>query len=201
MAEKKPSGWAAYNARIKAEKEAAAKSDRAPSRDADDKAVRYATKKGKRSAKKWIKNMHPATKVIAVLCLVLGIAMGALFCLSAYANDHFTLKGETQFSLTVGDAPYVYTEQGVDAVCFGRDVSDKLTVTPGEGVTDNHNGTYTIPTDKEGVYTITYTVDCAKFGEKAPNGVIKRIRVFMVDTAEADGRADLVTEEGNANGT
>jgi len=49
-------------------------------------------------------------------------------------------------------------------------------------------GRYIVPTDQEGVYTITYTVDALKFGEKAPNGVIKRIRVFTVSASEEDGR-------------
>ena len=46
---------------------------------------------------------------------------------------------------------------------------------------------------EEGVYTITYTVDCLKFGENAPNGVIKRIRVFTVAASEDDGRGEEVT--------
>ena len=49
------------------------------------------------------------------------------------------------------------------------------------------NGNYIIPTDKEGVYTITYTVNAYKF-QKGENGVIKRIRTFTVNAAEEDGR-------------
>ena len=52
----------------------------------------------------------------------------------------------------------------------------------------NEQGDYIIPTDKEGVYTIVYTVDCFKFGEKAPNGQIRRIRTFTVNSSEEDGR-------------
>ena len=141
--------------------------------------------KGRRTLERKAKKPHPLTKVVAVLALLIGIAAGAVFTHFAFQNDHFTLKGQTQFSIDVGES-YTYTEQGVDAVCFGRDVSDKLSVET--TLEKDANGNYIIPTDKEGVYTITYTVDCLKFGEKAPNGVIKRIRVFTVAAAEEDGR-------------
>ena len=110
---------------------------------------------------------------------------GALFSLYSFREDRFLLKGESNFSLDVGEV-YTYAEQGVEAICFGRDVSHKLTVET--DLEKDANGNYIIPTDKAGVYTITYTVDCLKFGEKAPNGVVKRIRVFTVNEVEEDGR-------------
>ena len=157
-----------------------------------------AAKKGSKKLWKKIKALHPATKAIAVLCLVLGLAVGAIFCLASFKNDHFVLKGQTNVSIQVGDT-YTYTEEGVDAVCFGRDVSGKLQVET--DLEQDANGRYIIPTDKEGVYTITYTVDCFKFGEKAPNGVIKRIRVFTVDAVEEDGRSADLSEEVSGSGT
>ena len=144
-----------------------------------------ATKKTQKQLAKKLKKMHPVTKAVAMICLVIGIVGGAVFSLYTFRNDHFTLKGETSFSIDVGEV-YTYTEQGVDAVCFGMDVSDKLTVET--DLEKDADGNYIIPTDKAGVYTITYTVDCLKFGEKAPNGVIKRIRVFTVNEVEEDGR-------------
>ena len=151
-----------------------------------------ATQKGKKKLAKWIKKLHPVTKAVCVLCLVLGLAIGAVFCLASFKNDRFLLKGQTTVSLQVGD-DYTYTEEGVEAVCFGRDVSDKLKVET--SLEKDANGNYIIPTDKEGVYTITYTVDCFKFGENAPNGVIKRIRVFTVDAVEEDGKDGNLSEE------
>ena len=144
-----------------------------------------ASRKIDKQMKKKLKKMHPVTKAVAVLFLVIGIAGGALFSLHTFKNDRFLLKGESNFSVDVGQ-PYTYTEEGVEAVCFGRDVSDKLTVET--KLEKDAEGNYIIPTDKAGVYTITYTVDCLKFGEKAPNGVIKRIRVFTVNEVEEDGR-------------
>ena len=144
-----------------------------------------ASKKTQKSIEKKLKKLHPVTKAVAIICLVIGIACGAIFSLYSFRNDRFVLKGETNFSLDVGEV-YTYAEQGFEAICFGMDVSDKLTVET--DLQRDANGNYIIPTDKAGVYTITYTVDCLKFGEKAPNGVIKRIRVFTVNEVEEDGR-------------
>lgn len=141
----------------------------------------------KRYAKKAVKRLHTATKVLTVLFLLIGIAAGAFVCLHFSKNDRFVLKGQTAFSIdmTEGGAPYLYTEEGWEAYCFGLDVSDKLTVET--TLEKDAEGRYIIPVEQEGVYTITYTVDCLKFGEKAPNGVIKRIRTFTVTATEEDG--------------
>lgn len=141
-----------------------------------------------RYAKKGMKKLHPLTKFALVVALFLGIAIGAVVCLQFSKNDRFVLKGETTFALDVGAAgsTYLYEEQGLEAFCFGLDVSDKCTVET--DLQKDAQGRYIVPTDQEGVYTITYTVDALKFGEKAPNGVIKRIRVFTVSASEEDGR-------------
>ncbi|MBQ9801970.1 MAG: hypothetical protein IJW51_02725 [Clostridia bacterium] len=141
-----------------------------------------------RYAKKGLKRLHTATKVLMVLTLAVGILIGAAACLVLSREDRFQLRGETHFALDVAEegSVYHYVEDGVEAVCFGRDVGDKLHVET--ALEKDADGRYVIPTDREGVYTITYTVDCLKFGENAPNGVIKRIRVFTVTAAEEDGR-------------
>ena len=66
-------------------------------------------------------------------------------------------------------------------------------ISDGHTVTTDASGNYVIPAE-EGVYTITYTVDCLKFGENAPNGAIKRIRVFTVAASEEDGRGEEVAD-------
>lgn len=142
-------------------------------------------KKTQKGAKRAVKKLHPATKVIAVLCLLVGIAAGVFYTLHVSADDRFLLRGNTTYSVDLGDS-FAYTEEGVEAVSFGRDVSGKLRVET--SLQKDAAGNYIIPTDKEGVYTITYTVDCFKFGEHAPNGVIKRIRTFTVCGSEEDGR-------------
>ena len=141
-------------------------------------------KKTRRRAKSKLKKLHTATKVAAVLFFIIGIAAGAYACILMSRNDVFALKGSTAFSVDAGK-PYTYTEEGVEAIQFGRDVSDKIVVET--DLEKDANGNYVIPTDKEGVYTITYTVNAYKF-QKGENGVIKRIRTFTVNAAEEDGR-------------
>lgn len=145
-------------------------------------------KKLERELKKRVKKLHPLTKAAVTVALLVGILVGAFVCLQFSKEDRFVLKGETAFALDVGaeGSVYVYEEQGLEAYCFGLDVSGKCTVET--DLEKDAEGRYVVPTDKEGVYTITYTVDALKFGDKAPNGVIKRIRVFTVTASEEDGR-------------
>ena len=145
-------------------------------------------KKLERELKKRVKKLHPLTKAAVAVALLVGILVGAFVCLQFSKEDRFVLKGETAFALDVGaeGSVYVYEEKGLEAYCFGLDVSGKCTVET--DLEKDAEGRYVVPTDKEGVYTITYTVDALKFGDKAPNGVIKRIRVFTVTASEEDGR-------------
>lgn len=139
----------------------------------------------KKSAKKALRKTHPATILVAVLCLVAGIAAGSITAVHVSKNDRFLLVGESAYSVDMGTS-FTYREEGVEAVSFGRDVSGKVHVET--TLEKDAAGNYIIPTDKEGVYTITYTVDAFKFGENAPNGVVKRIRTFTVSGSEEDGR-------------
>ena len=149
-----------------------------------DELIDRGEKKAKRRAKNKLKKLHPVTKALAVLFLIAGIAAGALVCIAMSGEDGFALNGSTAFSIDVG-TPYTYTEEGVTAVQFGRDVSGKVQVET--SLEKDADGNYIIPTDEEGVYTITYTVNAYKF-QKGENGVIKRIRTFTVNAAEEDGR-------------
>ena len=79
-------------------------------------------KRTKRRAKSKLKKLHTATKALAALFLVIGIVAGFALCTLMSKNDRFILRGDTAFSVDVG-TPYTYTEQGVEAICFGRDVS------------------------------------------------------------------------------
>ena len=138
----------------------------------------------RKKLKKAISKFHFITKMVIVIFLAIGMVVGFEICSWVSLQDHFSLKGSTAFSLDVGEAgsTYLYTEEGIDAVCFGQDVSGKMQVET--SLEKDAEGHYVIPTDKAGVYTITYTVDCFKFGEYAPNGAIKRVRVFTVTAAE-----------------
>ena len=146
-------------------------------------------KSAERAAKKAIKKLHTTTKVLIVVALLIGIGIGALSCYLMSKNDMFELKGTKSYQIELnaveGAAPFLYTEEGIEAIAFGQDVSAKLTVTT--TLEKDAEGRYMIPVDKEGVYTITYTVNSLKFngtlGEQ-----IKRVRTFFVSAPEEDGR-------------
>lgn len=143
-------------------------------------------RRAKRSAKKKVKKLHPLTKLLTVLFLVAGVALGALVCTVMSKNDRFLLKGETQFSIEAGTS-FTYEEQGVEAVCFGLNCADKVKIEASRGITKDENGNYVIPAE-EGIYTLTYTVENLKFGGGLGGEKIQRIRTFTVDAAEEDGR-------------
>ena len=140
-----------------------------------------------REAKKAMKKLHTTTKILIVVALIFGIAGGFLTCYLMSKNDVFDLKGAKsyQLELSAGGATFTYVEEGIEAIAFGQDVSGKVTVET--TLSKDAAGHYIIPLDKEGVYTITYTVDSMKFdgtfGEE-----IKRVRSFFVSANEEDGR-------------
>ena len=131
--------------------------------------------------KRYVKKLHVLTVLLMALALIAGFAVGAFACRQVSKNDRFVLRGQASTTLPLTatkGACYLYTEEGVEAVCFGRDVSGTLSVKT--DLQKDAEGKYIIPLDEEGVYTITYTVDALKYGEKAPNGQIERVRVFIV---------------------
>lgn len=143
----------------------------------NEKAQAKVGRKVKKSAKRAIRKTHPATLLAAFLCLLIGIAAGGFYTLHISKGDCFRLHGESAYTVAQG-VPFTYREEGAEAISFGRDVSEKIQVET--TLQKDAAGNYVIPTDKAGVYTITYTVDCLKYGAKNPNGAIRRIRVFTV---------------------
>ena len=47
----------------------------------------------KKYAKRGLRRLHPATKAIMALALLLGVVIGAAGCLFLSKNDRFLLKG------------------------------------------------------------------------------------------------------------
>ena len=148
----------------------------------------------KTTIKRSVKKLHPVTKAVMVIAFLLALVAGALCCYFVSRNDGFELCGNKTISLDAGGegATYLYTEEGVSAKCFGLDVSGKTKVKT--DLEKNAQGQYVIPLDKEGVYTISYTVSGFpadfKFGAKSANGEIVRIRTFTVAAREEDGQGE-----------
>ncbi len=135
----------------------------------------------KRAVKKGMKKLHVLTLFLMVIALAGGFVLGAFVCQHVSKNDGFVLLGQKNTTLPLSSsagATYLYTEEGIKAVCLGRDVSDTVSIKT--ELQRTPEGQYIIPLTEEGVYTITYTVEALKFGDRAPNGQIERVRVFIV---------------------
>lgn len=112
----------------------------------------------KRELKKDIKK-NPLPYFLAVLFLILGLCAGGGACYYFTKDDHFTLVGESEITINVGDA---YLEQGVSIIAFGKDISREVEI---ESDLDINTA---------GTYAITYTCKNIRFK------TIKRIRYVKV---------------------
>lgn len=143
-----------------------------------------ANKAVRKTVKKELKKIPSGVKAAIVIALLIGIGAGAVACRILSGKDRFELVGQKTFTVEVG-SDFTYTEEGVEAFCFGLDMSGKTTVST--DLSRDAQDRYVIPTDEEGVYTITYTVDALKFNGALSGEAIKRVRTFTVVSAEEDG--------------
>lgn len=134
-------------------------------------AERYVRRTVKRKVKRKVKKLNFLTLLICILALAAGLAAGIGAYRLVCENDLFELRGEKEYSVSVGE-PLEYKEEGVKAVAFGKDVSD--TVKTETNMTQLSDGTYTVDTSVPGRYYIKYTSDSAKYTE------VCRIRTFVV---------------------
>ena len=134
---------------------------------------KQATRTAKRKVKKKVKRIHPLSFVVWILALALGIAIGAGACAFICRNDGFELIGKSEITIPVEEGKtYDYTDKGVKAVSFGKDISRRVKVDT--NMTEADDGVYTVDASKEGLYYIIYTVDDPRYGE------IKRVRTITV---------------------
>lgn len=113
----------------------------------------------KREIKKDVKR-NPLPCVLAIVFLVLGLLAGGGTCYMLAKDDEFVLNNnEENITLELGAT---YTEYGAKATAFGKDVSDKITIT-GE-----------VDTSTAGTYAIVYTCDSIRYKD------IQRIRYVVV---------------------
>lgn len=136
---------------------------------AHDKAKAYATKKVKRNVKKKVKRLNFLTLVICILALAAGIAAGAAGCLFVCRNDCFELNGKKEYVVEAGES-FVYRDEGVRIVEFGRDISDRVQIKT--NLTKNDDGSYSPGDNASGSYYIIYTVDSVRYGK------IQRVRTI-----------------------
>ena len=125
----------------------------------------------KKTIKKAVKKMHPATIVCGVLFLAVGLVSGYFGCKMITKNDVFEVVGDKEIVLEL-NSDTIYTDPGVDCVSFGKDISDKVLVDT--NMTLNHDGTYTINTSVAGEYYLIYTVDSPRYKD------VQKVRVIKV---------------------
>ncbi len=130
----------------------------------------------RRKIQKTVKKLHPITILFVVLALLIGAVGGYFTCKLVTRNDAFTLAGQTEVLLYVGQ-DYTYYEEGYSAIAYGKDVTQNVVIS--SSMTANADGSYTIDTSKEGVFGIIYTVSDCPFYEG-----IKRVRTFRIVTPE-----------------
>lgn len=132
----------------------------------------------RRAVKKELRRQHPATLIVPILFLVLGILLGfGAVTLLHGPEDGLVLCGEREITVPVGTA-YTYTEEGYALTCLGLDATDSVSVT--HNMTKNPDGTYTLDTSFEGEYYIAYTSTHPLFYRD-----VRCVRVFRVVGGEA----------------
>ncbi len=127
----------------------------------------------KRAVKKEVRRQHPATLLIPLLFLLLGLAVG-YFAIGILAKptDGLTLSGESTITVPLG-TDYTYREEGYRLSCLGFDATDAVSVST--NLEKNADGSYTIDTSVPGKYYIAYTSEHPLFY----NG-LRRVRSFTV---------------------
>ena len=134
----------------------------------------------RKKAKKAMKKLHAGYLIVIALSLIIGAAAGGFYAYTVTAKDEFTLCGQKENTVTVGDE-LSYTDEGIRCVSMGKDVSDKVEIKTNMTVSSDGK-TYTGNTDCAGEYYITYTVTEGRYAG------LSRVRVFTVKAA--DGNAD-----------
>lgn len=112
-----------------------------------------------------------------LICFIVAIIIGASVCFFVGKNDRFDLTGDDMISISLGET---YSDQGVEIVEFGIDLS-KFAVVETD-LSKNENGEYFA--SAPGDYYISYTVKSLKFGFIYP---IQKIRLVSVIGASEGG--------------
>ena len=117
-----------------------------------------------KTAEQAVKISHPATVILTIVFLIVGIAAGALVSKQLTKNDKFILNGEKTVQMEVGGA---FVDEGATVISFGRDISSGVQVGGDE-----------LNVQQEGIYQLIYTVDDIRWGE------YQLVRVIIVGNPE-----------------
>ena len=98
---------------------------------------------------------NPVAMAVLIAALVVGLVVGYVACTALTKNDGFSLKGEKEITINVGEGGGSVTlaEDGWTLTALGKDAADRVEV---ETTLAKTSGGYTVPTDEPGVYRIVY---------------------------------------------
>lgn len=133
-------------------------------------------KRPRSAAAKAAKRTHPATLVLAVVFLVIGIAGGIFASEALTAGDRFTLNGDREIRLACGQE---FDDPGATVLSFGRDISARVQV---GGDAERFDS------ETPGTYYFVYTVGDLRWGD------YQLVRTVIVAEAE-EGAAPSAGEE------
>ena len=142
---------------------------------ASTRAKRKVKQKAKSRAKRKFRKIHPFSYVLWILFLILGIVGGYFLSQAICEKDQFRLLGDDEIIVSVGE-DFVYEDDGVRLISFGKDLSSRVTVTTDMEEIDDT--TFTCDTSREGRYHIKYTVDEGRYRK------VCRIRTITVKGGE-----------------
>jgi hypothetical protein len=99
--------------------------------------------------------LSSGTLLLPAFFLLIGLLIGVTLCQFLTQKDTFCLVGEKEYTITCGEE-YLYVEEGVEVIAFGKDLSDRLVIST--NLTYTEDG-YRLDTSTPGQYYIAYTVD------------------------------------------
>lgn len=124
--------------------------------------------KSVKTAEKQLKKMGVKGMIIAVLCLLLGVAAGISAYLVVCKNDCFEIIGNDEMTITLNEK---YVDQGVKIIEFGKDVSETAVIDTNLKLSDDN-----LPTEL-GTFYVKYSVNSVKYGKIFK---IEKIRLISV---------------------
>lgn len=145
--------------------------------------------KSRRPTSRKIKSLGFKAILIILLVTIIGGAIGVGACWIISRDDCFTIIGNDEITLTLraeGEDINInnsYYDEGVKVVSFGRDVSDKVSITT--DLKQNQDGSYYA--DEIGTYYIIYKVDDIKYGKIF---TVQRIRLITFVEGTPDNVVD-----------
>ena len=128
------------------------------------------SKKAKQAAK-LARKVHAGYLVVGAIFLIIGLAAGAFLAHGSISGDLFTLNGEKERSVAIGEE-LIYVDEGISCISMGKDLSDKVKIETNMTTTDGV--TYTADTSADTEYYITYTVTEGRYAG------LSRVRTFTV---------------------